>query len=109
MGVEVNRFEVFLVNLAPTVGAEIRKTRPCAIVSPDEMNHNIRTVIVAPMTTKGRTYPTRISCRFKGKAGQIVLDQIRTVDKSRLVKKVGRIDRRTGETVLTVLAEMFAP
>ena len=76
----VNRFEVHLVNLDPTVGVEIKKTRPCLVISPDEMNHHIRTVIIAPMTTKGLSYPTRVTCRFKGKNGQIVLDQIRTVD-----------------------------
>jgi mRNA interferase MazF len=108
MGVEVNRFDVFLVNLAPTVGAEIKKTRPCLVISPDEMNQSLRTIIVAPMTTKGRMYPTRVTCRFKGKAGQVVLDQIRTIDRARFVRKVGRIDRRTAETVLSVLSEMFA-
>ncbi len=109
MGVEVNRFEVYLVNLDPTIGSEIKKARPCLIISPNEMNRYIRTVIVAPLTTKGRSYPTRISCRFKGKRGQIVLDQIRTVDKARLTKKLGRINRRTADSVLSVLAEMFAP
>src|SRR5882724_3139951 len=88
----VNRFEVYLVNLDPTVGSEIKKTRPCLVVSPDEINHNVRTVIVAPLTTRGQAYPTRVLCRFKGKAGQVVLDQIRAVDRSRLIKKLGRID-----------------
>ena len=105
----VNRFEVYLVNLDPTIGSEIKKTRPCLIISPDEMNHHIRTVIVAPMTTKGRNYPTRVSCRFKNKNGQIVLDQIRTIDKERLVKKIGKLDRRSADKVLSVIAEMFAP
>lgn len=105
----VNRFEAYLINLDPTVGGEIRKTRPCLIISPDEMNHHIRTVIVAPMTTKGRSYPTRVGCRFKGKSGQVVLDQIRTIDKARLVKKLGKLDSRSAEKVLGVLAEMFAP
>jgi mRNA interferase MazF len=105
----ISRFEVHLVNLDPTVGGEIRKTRPCLIVSPDEMNHHIRTVIVAPMTTRGRPYPSRVTCRFKGKQGQIVLDQLRTVDVSRLVKKLGRVDEATGAKVLSVLGEMFAP
>lgn len=109
MAVVINRFDVYLVNLDPTVGAEIEKTRPCVVVSPDEMNHHIRTVIIAPMTTKGRPYPTRVACRFKRKAGQVVLDQIRTVDNSRLVRKVGRIDRETAAAVLSVLGEMFAP
>ncbi|MDP1946952.1 MAG: type II toxin-antitoxin system PemK/MazF family toxin [Nitrospirota bacterium] len=105
----VARFEVFLVRLAPTEGREIRKTRPCLIISPDEMNHHIDTVIVAPMTTKGRPYPTRVPVRFKGKSGQIVLDQIRTVDKARLVKRVGKIGAVTRAQVLTLLAELFAP
>jgi mRNA interferase MazF len=105
----INRFEVYLVNLDPTVGAEIQKTRPCLVVSPDEINHHLRTVIVAPMTTKGQPYPTRVACRFKGKDGQVVLDQVRTVDRVRLVKKLGRLDAKTSATVLDVLQEMFAP
>lgn len=105
----INRFEVYLVNLDPTVGSEIRKTRPCLVVSPDEINQAIRTVIVAPMTTKGHSYPTRVACRFRGKDGQIVLDQIRTVDRSRLVTKLGRISGGTAAAVLEVLREMFEP
>jgi mRNA interferase MazF len=105
----INRFEVYLVNLDPTIGREIKKTRPCLIVSPDEMNHNINTAIVAPMTTRGRSYPTRVPCRFKGKTGQVVLDQIRTVDNRRLVKRIGRIDKRTAARVIEVLGEIFAP
>ena len=84
----INRFDVYIVVLDPTLGSEIQKTRPCLIISPDEMNHHIATVIVAPMTTKGRSYPTRIACTFQGKEGQVVLDQIRTVDKSRLARKL---------------------
>ncbi len=109
MGMVVKRFDVYLINLDPTVGSEIRKTRPCLIVSPDEMNRHIATVIVAPMTTKGQAYPTRVPCRFEGKAGQIVLDQIRTIDKTRLVKLLGRISAPTQRQVLAALAEMFAP
>lgn len=105
----LNRFEVHLVALDPTVGREMRKTRPCVIVSPDEMNHHVSTVIIAPMTTKVSQYPTRIPCRFRGKLGQIVLDQIRTVDAARLVKKLGKIDSRSANQVLSVLGEMFAP
>jgi mRNA interferase MazF len=105
----VNRFEVYLVNLDPTVGVEIRMTRPCLVVSPDEMNHHVRTAIIAPLTTKGHAYPTRIACRFKGKNGQVVLDQIRAVDQSRLVKKLGRLDGKAAAKVLDVLSEMFAP
>ena len=104
----IKRFEVYLVNLDPTIGSEIQKTRPCLIISPDEMNSTIATVIVAPMTTTGRDYPSRVNCQFEGKAGQIVLDQIRTVDKSRLVKKLGIIDAAAQNEVLAVLLEMFA-
>ncbi len=109
MGMVVKRFDVYLINLDPTVGSEIRKTRPCLIVSPDEMNRHIATIIVAPMTTKGQAYPTRVLCHFEGKAGQIVLDQIRTIDKARLVKLMGRISAATQRQVLAALAEMFAP
>jgi len=103
----VKRFEVYLINLDPSVGHEIKKLRPCLIISPDEMNKHIKTVIIAPMTTKGRKYPTRINCRFKGKSGQIVLDQIRTVDKIRLTKKLGIINLDTQKKVASVLSEMF--
>jgi mRNA interferase MazF len=109
MAMVIKRFEVYLINLDPTIGSEIKKTRPCLIVSPDEMNRHINTVIIAPMTTKGRPYPTRVPCKFQGKQGQIVLDQIRTVDKVRLVKKIGRIDSQAQSDVLTVLIEMFSP
>ncbi len=105
----INRFEVHLVALDPTIGSEIKKTRPCVVVSPDEINHNIRTVIVAPMTTRGPSYPSRVPCRFQRRNGQVVLDQIRTVDRSRLVKKLGRIDASTATAVLDVLREMFEP
>jgi mRNA interferase MazF len=108
MGVVVKRFDVFLINLDPTIGSEIQKTRPCVVISPDEMNRNIATVIVAPMTTKGRPYPTRVICQFQDKAGQIVLDQIRTVDKTRLVKHLGQISLEEQKATLDILAEMFA-
>jgi mRNA interferase MazF len=107
--VGVRRFDVYLVSLDPTIGSEIRKTRPCLIVSPDEMNFGIATVIVAPLTTRGRPYPTRVACRFDGKDGHVVLDQLRTVDKRRLLKRLGQIDTETQEAVLVLLAEMFAP
>ena len=105
----ISRFEVHLVRLDPTEGSEIKKTRPCLVISPDDMNRYIRTVIVAPMTSQGRDYPTRVSLEFQGKQGQIVLDQIRTVDKTRLVKKLGKIGESASEKVLQLLAEMFAP
>ncbi|MFH2091916.1 MAG: type II toxin-antitoxin system PemK/MazF family toxin [Pseudomonadota bacterium] len=105
---EIKRFQVYLVNLDPTIGHEIKKTRPCLIVSPNEMNLNIGTVIVAPMTTKGRNYPTRVMCSFQDKKGQVVLDQIRTIDKKRLIRKVGSIDSKSQNKVFDILQEMFA-
>src|SRR6266404_8537574 len=105
MGMAIIRFEVYRINLDPTVGSEIQKTRPCLVVSPDEMNRSIRTVIVAPMTTVAKAYPTRVPCRFKGKSGQVVLDQIRSVDRSRLIKRLGRLDDKTAVAVLDVLQE----
>ena len=123
MAVVVKRFDVYLVSLGPTIGAEIQKTQPCLIISPDEINAYIQTAIIAPMTTKVRNYPTRVSCRFEGKDAYIVLDQLRTVDKSRLLKHLGRISPATQKRllkhlgrispatqkrVLSVLAELFA-
>ncbi len=108
MAMVVNRFDVYLINLDPTIGSEIQKTRPCLIISPDEMNRHIRTVIVAPMTTAGKDYPTRVTCKFKKKKGQIVLDQIRTIDKKRLIKKVGTIDPEIQLEVISVLQRLFA-
>ena len=104
----IRRFEVYLVNLDPTVGSEIQKSRPCLVISPDEMNAHIATVIVAPMTTRSRDYPTRVHCHFQGKDGQIVLDQIRTVDKSRLVRRLESISPEIQKQVLDTLADMFA-
>lgn len=104
----VSRFDVYYVNLDPTIGSEIKKTRPCVVISPDEMNYNIATVIIAPLTSKLRNYPTRVPCKVEGKQGQIVLDQIRTVDKTRLVKKINTLNRTTQLKVLSVLKEMFS-
>jgi len=104
----IERFDVYLVILDPTVGIEIEKTRPCVIISPDEMNRHIATVIVSLMTTKGRSYPTRVACTFQGKEGQVVLDQIRIVDKSRLARKLGRLKVESQREVLSVLVEMFS-
>ena len=108
MAMVANRFDVYLTNLDPTVGSEIQKTRPCLIVSPDEMNKHIRTVIIAPMSTAGKDYPTRVSCTFKKKKGQIVLDQIRTIDKARLIKKLGTVDSGTQLKVISILQRLFA-
>ena len=107
MGAVVNRFDIYLVSLDPTRCSEIKKTRPCVVISPDEMNHNIRTVIIAPMTSSIKKYPTRTLLEFQGKKGQIVLDQIRTIDKARLIKKIGRLKKNTYEKVLSTLQEMF--
>jgi len=104
----VKRFEVYQVNLDPTIGGEIQKTRPCLVISPDEMNLSLSTFIVAPMTTKSHNYPTRINCSFKGKECQIVLDQIRTVDRIRLVKRMGFIDPDIQQQVLDLLIQLFA-
>lgn len=106
---EVARFDVFLVNLDPTVGSEIRKSRPCVVVSPDEMNGHVRTVVVAPLTTAGRSYPSRVAVRFDDRDGQVVIDQLRTVDQLRLAKRLGRLSDAEAASVLDVLREFFAP
>ncbi len=106
--VEYSRFDVFLVNLDLTIGSEIKKTRPCVIISPDEMNRNISTIIVAPLTSRLRNYPTRVPCKVNDKQGQIVLDQIRTVDKSRLIKKIDFLNKRVQRKVFETLNEMFS-
>ena len=104
----MNRFDVYLTSLNPTVGSEIQKTRPCLIISPDEMNRHIRTVIIAPMTTAEKDYPTRIKYKLKKIKGQIVIGQIRTIDKTRLIKKLGTIDPETQLKVISVLQRLFA-
>ncbi len=107
MGMVIKQYEVYLINLDPTIGHEIQKTRPCLVLSPDEMNNNIRTVIIAPMTTKSHAYPTRIPVRFDKKSGWIVLDQIRTVDKARFVKRLGRISSREIAAVKDIIKQML--
>ena len=107
-GRTIGRGQVFLVRLEPTLGSEIKKTQPCVVVSPDELNEHLRTVIVAPMTTGGRAYPWRPRCRFQSRAGFVALDQLRTVDVERLVKLVGQLERETVFAVLERLQEMFA-
>lgn len=103
----VTQYDVYLINLDPTIGSEIKKTRPCVVISPDEMNRHLATVIIAPLTTKSHSYPSRIEVRFQKKAGWIVLDQIRTVDKRRLVKRLGAIDETATQNIRTVIREML--
>ena len=105
---EIKRYEVYLINLDPTLGSEIKKTRPCLIISPDELNANLNTVIAAPMTTRKRGIPSRVNCKFRNKLGQIALDQIRTVDKRRLIKKLGEMNEKTNEQVIELLLKIFS-
>lgn len=107
MGMVINQYEVYLVDLDPTKGHEIKKTRPCLVISPDEMNHAISTVIIAPMTTKSHAYPTRIEVDFENKTGWIVLDQIRTIDTTRLIKRLGKIEKTTIQQVKDTIREML--
>lgn len=107
MGMVVEQYDIFLVNLDPTIGHEIKKTRPCLVISPAEMNANISTVIIAPMTTVSRSYPTRVKTIFKKKSGYVVLDQIRTIDKARLVKRLGKINIEAITAVKSVICEML--
>jgi mRNA interferase MazF len=109
VAVVVQRFDIYLVTLNPTVGVEMQKTRLCVVISPDELNRRIGTVIIAPMTSQGRAYPTRVQCTFEGKQGEIVLDQLRAVDKRRLVKHLGTLDAATQRRVFETLAALFAP
>ena len=106
---DVRRGDVFLVRLDPARGSEIQKTRPCVVISPDELNSYLRTFIVAPLTTGGHSYPFRIPCRFEGRAGYVVLDQIRTVDRERLVRRLGKLSPSTLGNILAILQEMFTP
>ncbi|MEI7494373.1 MAG: type II toxin-antitoxin system PemK/MazF family toxin [Alphaproteobacteria bacterium] len=106
--VKHNRFDILLIDLDPTKGSEIQKTRPCVVISPNEMNHHIKTLIVAPMTSQTKGYPTRVRVRFAEKDGEIVLDQIRTIDQTRIVKKVGTLDKKTAIAVLETLKDLFA-
>ncbi len=103
----IRQYDVVLINLDPTVGHEIKKVRPCVVISPDEMNRSIQTVIIAPMTTKSHPYPTRVKVKFAGKVGWIVLDQIRTIDRKRLIKNLGEISGNEIENVKSVLQEML--
>jgi mRNA interferase MazF len=107
VGLVVEQYSICLVNLEPTIGHEIKKTRPCVIISPDEMNQNISTIIIAPMTTKSHAYPTRVPLTFQGKKGWIVLDQIRAIDKKRITKKLGKITTNKIAEVKNVINEML--
>ena len=103
----IRQYEVYLISLDPTIGHEIKKVRPCVIISPDEMNKNISTIIITPMTTQSHLYPTRIPLKFTGKEAWIVLDQLRTVDRKRLIKKLGKIDQKTINQVKAIIKEML--
>jgi mRNA interferase MazF len=105
--VVVDRFAVCLASLDPTVGSEMAKTRPCVVVSPDVVNRTVRTVIVAPLTSTIRGYPYRVMCKFAGRQGQVALDQVRSIDKSRLLKRLGTLDVATGARVAATLVEIF--
>ncbi len=105
---EVKRTEVWLVELNPTVGSEIKKSRPCIIISPDEANKYLNTVTIAPLTSTTKSYPTRVNCSFAGKKGQAAIDQIRAVDKERLKKKLGKMDKRTVEQIFKTIQEYFS-
>ena len=106
--IKYNRFDILLISLNPTQGAEIQKTRPCVVISPNEMNYAIRTLIVAPMTSHIRSYPTRVPVTFNSKKGSIVIDQIRTIDQSRVIKKLGELNNQTAKRVTGILIEMFS-
>ena len=103
----INQYDVFLVVLDPTVGHEIKKSRPCVVISPDEMNHHLATIIIAPMTTQSHVYPTRVGVTFARRSGWVVLDQIRTVDKRRLIKRLGTLKANTITLIKSTIQEML--
>jgi len=104
---EIKQYEIFLINLDPTIGSEIKKTRPCVIISPDEMNKYLRTVVIAPMTTSSKNYPTRVEIKHDNKIGCVVLDQIRTVDKQRVLKGLGKLSKTEIKEVKAVIKETY--
>jgi mRNA interferase MazF len=108
MGMVINRFEVWFTRLEPVIGKELKKSRPCVVVSPNDMNNYLATVIVAPMTTSIKGYPSRVRCKFKGKTGEIALDQIKTADKSRLIRKAGMVNEDIQNSIIDHLPEMFS-
>jgi mRNA interferase MazF len=105
---EINQYQIILVNLDPTIGSEIKKTRPCVVISPDEMNKYLRTIVIAPMTTSSKNYPTRVEIKHDNKIGWIVLDQIRTIDKLRIIKQLGRLSKPEIKEVKSILKETYA-
>ena len=104
---EINQYQIVLVNLDPTIGSEIKKTRPCVVISPNEMNKYLRTIVIAPMTTSSKKYPTRVEVKHDNKIGWIVLDQIRTVDKQRIIKPLGRLSKPEIKELKNILKETF--
>ncbi len=104
---EIEQYQIVLVNLDPTLGGEIKKTRPCVVISPNEMNKYLRTVVIAPMTTSSKRYPTRVEVKHDNKIGWIVLDQIRTIDKQRIIKKLGCLSKPESKELKTVLKETY--
>ena len=104
---DLSQYQIVLVNLDPTIGSEIKKTRPCIIISPNEMNKHLRTIVVAPMTTKSRKYPTRIEVKHDGKTGWIIIDQIRTIDKQRIIRILGKLSNREIKETKSVMKETF--
>lgn len=103
----VKQYEIYLLNLNPTIGSEIKKTRPCVVISPNEINDNLQTVIIAPMTSKVRNYPSRVEIEFQDKKGEIALDQIKTIDKMRIIKKLGKVSKKEIINIKKVLKEML--
>jgi mRNA interferase MazF len=104
---EIEQYEIILVNLDPTVGSEIKKTRPCVVISPDEMNKYLRTIVIAPMTTSSKDYPTRVEIKHDNKIGWIIIDQVRTIDKQRIIKNLGKLSRREIKEVKSIIKETF--
>jgi mRNA interferase MazF len=104
---EIKQYEIFLVNLEPTIGSEIKKTRPCVVISPDEMNKHLRTVVIAPMTTSSKNYPTRVEIKLDNKIGWVVLDQVRTIDKQRIIRSMGRLSKPEVREVKSIIKETY--
>jgi mRNA interferase MazF len=104
---EIKQYEIFLVNLEPTIGSEIKKTRPCVVISPDEMNKHLRTVVIAPMTASSKNYPTRVEIKHDNKIGWVVLDQVRTIDKQRIIKSLGKLSKPEVKEVKYIIKETY--